>query len=806
MFRIIFIAFDPEEYQRALAQGVVRSAYARVMFVGPGGVGKSSLLHGLMNKPLPKADSTQLAETITVKPATKKWASAGEDSKSFWREVADNDEIMELVGLVLLVAKVSAGQSDSSRFVSQEVAALNIFSTRSDTIEITSNQQKIQKIINDILTQIVEIAKKNPNAQAPEKEVLLLLWDCGGQLVFLDILPAFLTPRTMFFLFYDARRIAGSCIIRSFHNGKMIDFQEQRATTVEMLLEWMASIHAMLVPINHEEVEESVPKFPRIIPIGTHGDDLNVNKEEVIHQLNAECKGKAFIPFLKKSVIVDNTTAGQGENEDPAFRSIRKEVYDFACKDLVVETPVAWVLFRKVFQKVTKESNSPIVSYRTVEEIAAACNIPSTAVSTMVRFYHDLAVFFHYNEVPSLQDYVIANPQWLIDQFARIMAPKGFAKLWKAPQFLDDEVWKGHELEWAQLWESGILVQSLYEDVWKDCELPPQSLIDLLVHFLLAAPIYKTSRITNLRCKEYFISSVLPTFKSSDHRLEKVVVKQTAPLHLIFNTFYVPPGFFCRLVTTLLNTSCFQIDFSRGVYRDHIVMLCGERNLEIDKIILEKHKCSIQVQIIRIRDRYQRDEPFSIICHEVLNIINDCFPTIRHWLKGIEINYAFICEHCQECEQLGKQHFIRVSLNSTNVFFNELRCDKQQFAQLTTSHKYWMPICEHVHVVSMITNYAIDNINDCVCVEILQGTPDLELTKIELRSIGAAVQRMGRLNDLVETLEMSCTRSILANDPDPACTVLFAWLREMTMRKYPNIRFHLAHHLATIGMHDVSCR
>ena len=683
------------------------------MFVGPGGVGKSSLLHGLMNKPLPKANSTQLAETVTVKPATKKWASAGEDSKSFWREVTDNDEIMELVGLVFLVAKVSAGQSASSRFVSQEVAALNIFSTRLDSVEITSNQQKTsadvlsiqQKIINDILTQIVEIAKKNPNAQAPEKEVLLLLWDCGGQSIFLDILPAFLTPRTMFFLFYDARRIAGSCVIRSFHNGKMIDFQEQRATTVEILLEWMASIHAMLVPINPEEAEESVPKFPRIIPIGTHGDDPGVNKKKIIHKLNAECEGKAFIPLLKKSVIVDNTTAGQGEKEDPAFRSIRKEVYDFACKDLIIETPVAWVLFRRVFQKLIKETNSPIVFYQTLKGIAAACNIPSTAISTMVQFYHDLAVFFHYNKVPSLQDYVIADPQWLIRQFAKIMAPKGFAELWKVPQFLDDEVWKGHESLWTHLWESGILVQSLYEEVWKDCELPPQSLIDLLVHFLLAAPICKASRITNFQGKEYFISSVLPAYKSrsnSRNNIEHIIIKQTAPLHLIFNTFYVPPGFFCRLVTTLLNTSHFQVAFNEGVYRDHIVMLYGELNHEIDEIVLEKCKNSIQIEIIRTRDRHQGGAPFSIICHDVLNIINDCFPIILHWLKGIKIDYAFICEHCQKCKQSDKQHFVRFSLTSTNVFCHELRCDQKQFASLTTSHKYWLPICGDKQVVCNI--------------------------------------------------------------------------------------------------------
>ena len=696
---LILIAFDLEEYQRALEQGVVLSAYARVMFVGPGGVGKSSLLRGLMNKPLPKANSTQLAETVTVKPATKTWANAGEDSKSFWREIEDNDEMMELVGLILLVANVTAGHSISSRFVSQKVEALNTLSSALDSTERSkfNSQQKVsdskeilttqRRIINNIFTEIVELAKKHPSAQAPEKEVLILTWDCGGQSVFLDILPAFLTPRTMFFLFFDARRIVDSCIIRSFHNGKLIDFQEQQTTTVEMLLEWMASIHAMLVPISQEE---SVPKFPRIIPIGTHGDDPNINKEEIIQYLNVECEGKAFVPLLKRGIIVDNTTAGNGENEDPAFRSIRKEVYDFASKDLVVETPVAWVLFRRVFQKVSKDLNSPIVPYQTVKEIATDCNIPSTAISTMVQFYHDLAVFFHYNQVPSLKEDVIADPQWLIRQLAKIMAPKGFAKLWKAPQFLDNE---GHELLWKRLWESGILVQSLYDEIWKDCGVKPQSLVDLLVHFLLAAPIRKA----HFHGREYFISSVLKP-KPNIPRVQCVAIKQTAPLHLIFNTFYVPPGFFCRLVSALLNTPYFQVK-DEDVYRDHIVLLYGKRSHEIDEVVLEKHKNSIQVEIIRIRDRHRGGTPFSTTCQEVLNIINECHPKILHWLKGIEINYAFICEHCRKHEQSIKQHFIRFSFASTNVFCNELRCDRKQFARLTTSHKYWLPIYEDKYAV-----------------------------------------------------------------------------------------------------------
>ena len=76
-------------------------AYARVMMVGPGGVGKSSLLRGLMNQELLQAESTILADTTTVKPQF--WAKAGESVDSYWAEVTDQDEIEELAGLFRLV-------------------------------------------------------------------------------------------------------------------------------------------------------------------------------------------------------------------------------------------------------------------------------------------------------------------------------------------------------------------------------------------------------------------------------------------------------------------------------------------------------------------------------------------------------------------------------------------------------------------------------------------------------------------------------------------------------------------------------
>jgi hypothetical protein len=505
------------------------------------------------------------------------------------------------------------------------------------------------------------------------------IWDCGGQAVFLDILPTFLTPRTMFILMYDAsRNLTDKCLIRIFRDDVEIHSQEHKATTLELLLEWMASIHAML------------RSTPQIICVGTHGDAItNIRAEVVSSLLESECRGKAFAHLLKTSIIVNNTKAGQGENEDPGFDIIRREIQEFANKDLQVRTPVAWVLFRRVFQKKAKESDAAIVPYETAKDIAIACKIPARQISTTIKFYHDLAVFFHYSEVPGLKNFVIADPQWLITQFASILALQGFEK------FPNDNLW-------VHLRKKGVLVEPLYEKIWKnsDSEIKPQFLMDLLVHFLLAAPIEEASKITNVDGKEYFISCVLPASESTTHskKSTKVIIKQATPLHLLFNTCYVPPGFFPRLVTTLVNNSKFRVSFAEGVYRDSITMLYGNAHCEIDEVTLTKCKSSVKIEVIRTNDRHPRYLPFSIVCREILDFITDSFPSILHWLKGIEISHAFVCNSCPEELNTEKQHFIRIPYDFT--LHTVVRCDNDKYADITVNHRYWLKCPKDSHSVS----------------------------------------------------------------------------------------------------------
>ena len=690
-------------------------AYTRVMMVGPGGVGKSSLLRGLMNQQLLQAESTTLADTKVVKQQF--WAKAGDSADSYWAEVTDQDEIEELAGLFQLV--LSKLHPSNVATVLQTVvapAAVSDFDPRGykpQNIQTISNEYVSSIKDSDVRSVLQQVAECAKDQSVPHTEVLMHVWDCGGQPVFLDVLPAFLTSRTIFLLFFDARRnLLDKCSSLSHKAGRLVSKSEQSFTTLQLLTQWMASIHAMYIrkdtikgtnpeasttPSKGESLvtqgrkthafnpahdhkqqkisarnqhnfgESIIPKFPRIIPVGTHGDKVQ-EKEKILSTLLSHCDGKAYASLLLNGVIVDNTTAGRGkECEDKGFRYIRETVHQFASKHLAVQTPVAWVLFRKVLQKVTKGSS--IVSYEQAVAVGQACGIVEDVVPSVLHFYHELAVFLHYTQIESLSDKVIVDPQWLIRQFGRLLAPEG----------LEQKV--SNQLLWKPLHEKGILVQPLYEEVWDESILKPQSLADLLEHFLLAAQIHPPKSVTPYEGLKYFVPSVLKLSMQDTNSTPKSrePVKMSSPLHLIFSTQYVPPGFFTRLATTLTKERKCEPLFQHNVYRNKITFA----NDQIDEFTICEQSSSIQINVVRIQHRQSHKiMTFGNTCRAVMELILACSAIVGQWLPSVKVNTAFLCEQCQD--------FITIKCGA-NTDLN-VYCKARHQCNLTKEKQYWLKI------------------------------------------------------------------------------------------------------------------
>ena len=100
-------------YQIALSHGELDVAYSRIMLLGPGGAGKSSLKRGLMSKPFDsRMNSTIVADVQSVR---HEWAQAGD----LWREVTPKDEVEELAQLLATIYNNPRG---SQTHLSSELA------------------------------------------------------------------------------------------------------------------------------------------------------------------------------------------------------------------------------------------------------------------------------------------------------------------------------------------------------------------------------------------------------------------------------------------------------------------------------------------------------------------------------------------------------------------------------------------------------------------------------------------------------------------------------------------------------------
>ena len=517
-----------------------------------------------------------------------------------------------------------------------------------------------------------------------DNEVLINIWDCGGQFVFREILPAFLAQKVAYLLIYDASKD----LEEVYKEPGTYPGCYAEGNTFQHLQKWMAAIHAhstLLLP--------SASLYPRMLVIGTHGDALKTEegsyeaaKQKTISDIKSYFKGKRFADLILAHFIVDNTTGGEGYNqEDPSFELIRCQVEDYAKQSLTISTPISWVLFRRVFQATITEAGIPVVSMSLAKEIATECKIDEDTLSQVLLFYHQVGLLLHYASVPILDDVVIADPQWLVNSLSM---------LFTLPSTDQEELGS----LWTQLHEKGVLEKALYESIWCNCGIDPQGLLNLLEYFLLAAPI-KHGAKKLFSDSAYFVPSLLHSWASEeDSSTFEDAVEIAAPLFLVFNTEYVPPGFFIRLAASFSGVDGVEIMFDSGIYRNRITFAIGEA----DELTMVENLESIKITLARYFHYHDSSSrQFSQACQNAKqNLLACCYTITQQWMPGVKAITAFQCEKPQCSDK--PPHYIHFD----NTIKLCLRCSHSKVrTQPSQAQKLWLQppnpvskICLVLHV------------------------------------------------------------------------------------------------------------
>ena len=639
-------------------------AYGCIMLLGSAGVGKTSLKRSLMKFPWQSyATSSTISGVRYIQPFGNEWyAMSLEHNDDKYREVTVIDKVEEMAQLFAIIYK----DHSSPRSVINMVAA-------SEFQEIETTK------VNEILSKAIACSNNvSPcDFTSIKSQSILHIWDCGGQPVFLEILPAFLTPHTLFLLMFDASQYFNEKSQRVQNTEERQIFGEEvNVTTFELMLNWVASIHGHLIR-REKEVTIRLYEYPRIYCIGTHGDILKTDekKKAVVEDLESNYKDKPFMELVNETLIIDNTRFDKGKDEDPNLIKLRKSIFQFTNENLIVKTPVSWILFHKVIQLFDKN----VIDLEEAYTIGETCKIPHDDVPKVLLFFHDLGVVLFYPQIIGLKNKVIINPKWFVETLGKVF-------------ILDGQADEHTRLMWKLQQEKGILVQPLYVSLWRDCtaDLSPEALIELLVHFRLAVKV-NTREYFDQTIKQYFLPAALKTFKGDPNEVLPGYYLQATPLHITFSRKCVPPGFFTRFITSFASSPSCKLVFKYGTYCNRVTFAYDKSN---DHITLTDLHYAIQIDVLRYAPSNLEIPSFDTICQELLCSLKSCGDLVEQTLTGqwkkftstqsvsMEREFQYVCK----CDQ-SEVHYFNISVDSSSIY-----CEKSMYKSYrrpTAEERVW---------------------------------------------------------------------------------------------------------------------
>ena len=667
------------------------------MFLGTAGVGKTSFKRSLMKLPWePNTTSTVVSDISSIRPFTHKWHT---HDKGQWRIVKHEDEIEELAQLISAVHfesdSIASESEPKSSFHHSFLAKFgkpfrSLFKRLSGEDNDTSGEDnEATHRINEIISEAVSLIKAGQlryrlSSSSPPQPYLNF-WDCGGQPPFLEILPAFLTSRTLFLLIFDAEKDLNTNWQSVVHiEGMRIEQEEVKVTTLDYMLNWMSNIHSHLMTYDEDG---GVCEYPRMYCIGTHGDHLTKKKKsKVKSELEEHLKGKAYSNLVEYIKIVDNTSSGKGIYfEDPSVMVLRDAVLDFTEKKLILKTPLSWVLFRKVLQVLSNEYN--VINLDKACIVGDASKISKEDIPHVLTFYHSLGVLLFYPQLDGLKDKIIINPKYFVDALGKVL-----------PLSISDG--GRYSEEWRLFHKFGILVQPLYVQVWKEFkDLKPEFFIEVLVHFRLAVEV-ETNKYPPLS-KQYFMPLVLASASNDDitSMTSSTASFQAAPLHITFSSGYVPPGFFTRLVAVVAKCPKTELYLDKGVYRNRVTFRYQDPvSHSIEHMVVTDHNNAIQVFVDRL---VPGSITFTMICQdilalienatqEVLDILEKCGaqPTNEKCTKyKVKHKFQYVCT---KCPPAPLPHYI-ITAPTDQTQESHVCCNivNSQYRPLTDQEKVW---------------------------------------------------------------------------------------------------------------------
>ena len=506
--------------------GTMDHTIMHCIFVGPAGVGKSSLLKRLLCLKLdPNRTSTQAVEkSIQVEiirnvSTTTAWVS-GMD----WQII--KDPISQASGLI---GQLSAKPDKISKLGNQVSEQIKSTTTQASgyiahqQVSIKQTKESLSKV-GDSNEQVSEQTVQGPISKASELQITsessdskpsqlsqfgrtidflrhvlkekgvselqqhvnswtLYLTDSGGQPEFQELLPALVAGPCVFFVVLPLNKELNEKYKVEYMRPDEQKFLQKYLSSLTVQEDLMRSL-ASIASTQYKNKDGKEVK-PRVMLIATFKDKVPQEEdcqrklkelEALVKETDAFRQGMIVDASKSQMVFTINNVSDEESARDT---KVIRDAFKIIANDFHVNMPSPWLFFSILVQH--EYAKDSVISKKECFEVAKECGIHNeTEFEAALQFLHrQTGVLHYYKEPPELNQIVIKDPQYLFSRVNQLVEKTFTFDKTRCSQCTDD-------------FKKGIFKLTDYEKLtnrFSQSKLNPSMLLNLLEHLNVVVPL-----------------------------------------------------------------------------------------------------------------------------------------------------------------------------------------------------------------------------------------------------------------------------------------------------------------------------
>ncbi len=668
IFYLIIISGIKRNLDKAISKkGKIDRKLANVMFIGPTGSGKTSLMYRLTNRKREESSSTGVSDSVFIVDIDSS------DPTTFHSVTAEDENTWEELDYEVSLANQLETHMDTTELNIQydeenvspattSSASTSSSNTSSNTSEPSRSQdsptniEKLHKTAS--ICKMINSVMKKCGGYTKFKKLLvksysLYLRDAGGQVEFQEMVSLLVFGPSIFFFVFRVDLGFNSKFTVEYRksDSESLNSYPSSVTIEEALLRSLASVYAMDTTAG---ADVSTHK-PVVIIVGTHKDKLGPSADEKIGELNEhlfsliEDNGfKDLVYAVEPSnrqimFTVDNTTAS-----DEDFKSIRSAIHRLISKgsEFTIGYPVNYLLFCYELQNVKKS----ILTLDEFSTLAARFGIVGEQVLHLLQFLHCRIGIIQYYNIEGVRHIVINKPHVLFNKVTDLI--------------VNTFSYEGATIGEHDDIKKGILSKSVFNRIIGTGDAVPQKeFLKLLIHLRIVAPF----PIPGSQKERYFIPCVLNHVPESSEECQQET--DVMPLAVTFKCQHCPKGLFGVLITHLMApdpdrsdsiTTTFTL-VQEKLSKDQVSFQVHSTGV-VDEISMKFHPAYINIKYYPDLSP-DRDTPKKVACNNIRQLIRS---SILRAVENLHYNPAYVepveCLHCRGCGNLhpvtkGASHY-----------------------------------------------------------------------------------------------------------------------------------------------------